>query len=162
MPLGKALKERVLHTFIHRHALSSCKKYHDGRKICHEVSQTKASSGGQIFSLHMGFAGLPPTCNPPALLLRGTQEGGKRVRTAKEARNGCTGGRRTVNNRRFSERRYCSGGRRTAYEGAMSGKIDCWRPYSRFDRRPRQDYSIWIDLLPLFRLLNWSLLPYPG
>jgi hypothetical protein len=65
MPLGKALKERVLHTFIHRHALSSCKKYHDGRKICHEVSQTKASSGGQIFSLHMGMQAFLPLATHP-------------------------------------------------------------------------------------------------
>jgi hypothetical protein len=80
MPLGKAWKGKVLHIFLYRYALSPfSKKYHDGRKTCHEVSQTKSSQGADLLSsygLRRLSAHLQPTRIPLPWHAGGLEESG--------------------------------------------------------------------------------------
>ncbi len=84
-------------------------------------SVTQRPHRDQFCSLHLGFAGFPPTYHPAAFLFRGTQEGGKRVETAMETRNGVQAVAVPPRDRlclffhgASGERRYCTGGSLTA------------------------------------------------
>jgi len=56
--------------------------------VSRDVSTVKCHKLAGAWGLHVSITDFPATCHPVGFLLRGTQEGGKRVRTAKEARNG--------------------------------------------------------------------------